>query len=74
MAILLSFRMDVILSGEIPSLNLTNTSCGTKRGVGDVAAGSKACVEVAFRFGALQDVKDQTADTHAMIVKNRVIR
>ncbi len=74
MAIPLSCMMDAILSREIPSLNLTNTSCGTNRGVGDVKVGSKAWVEVAFRFSVSQDVRNQTADTHSMVVTNCVIR
>jgi hypothetical protein len=60
--------MDAILHCEIPSLNLINTSFEVNRGAGDFIECSKACVAVAFRFIALQDVENQTAGIHIMIV------
>ncbi len=44
------------------------------RGAMDFIVGSKVCVVVPFWLFASQDVENQRADTHIMLVKSRVIR
>lgn len=73
-SIRLSFRIDSILSREIPFLNLTNSSYGMNRGVWDFPGRSKVDVGVAFRVFASQDVENHKTDAHITIGASRISR
>ena len=71
-SIRLSFKMNSILSSEIPFLNLTSNSCGMNRGTEDFSCCSKVDIGVAFRFIASQDVEDHRTHAHSMIGASRI--
>jgi len=73
-SIRLSFRMNSILSREIPFLNLTNSSYGMNRGEWDFPGCSKVDVGVAVWFLASQDAENHRTDAHIMIGASPISR
>lgn len=71
-SIRLSFRMNSILSNEIPFLNFTNSSCGMNRSEWDFEGRSIVDVGVAVWLLAPQDVGDHSTHAHSMIGANRI--